>query len=68
MIRASDPPFLDAAVTERSAPVCAPIIEQTDTSFFIAEQDKRLAENPDQLRRSLLCELAGDAHRIPIPT
>jgi hypothetical protein len=67
MVWAGNAPLFDTTVTERSPAVCAPIIEQTDAAFPIAKQDKRFTENPNQLCGSLLRELVGNAHRIPIP-
>src|SRR4030095_1673791 len=67
MVGTGNAPLFDTTVTERSPAVCAPIIEQTDTAFPIAKQDKRFTEDPDKLCGSLLRELIGNAHRKPIP-
>src|SRR2546423_768057 len=67
MVWAGKAPLFDTTITERSPAVCAPIIKQTDASFFIAEQAKFSTEDPAQLGGSLLCEPAGTPPRIPIP-
>jgi hypothetical protein len=66
MVWTGNAALFDATITERSAPVCAPIVKQTDASLFVTEKDKCFAEDPNQLRWSLSCELASDTHGIPI--
>src|SRR5262249_62181486 len=66
MIRASDPPFLNAAITERGAPVRAAIVKQTHSTCLVAKQHQGFAENLYHLRGILSSQLARDAYGKPI--
>jgi hypothetical protein len=67
VIRARNASLFHPSIEKGCTAVRATIVEQTDASFFVAEQDKRFAENPDELCGSLLRELVGNAHWKPIP-
>src|SRR5262249_17992941 len=66
MIRAGNPPFLNAAITERGAPVRAAIVKQTHSTCLVAKQHQGLAENLYHLCGILSSQLARDAYGKPV--
>src|SRR5688572_11874408 len=66
MIRASNAAGFDPAIGERRAAVLAAIVDETDITALVAEQDQRLAENPHRLCRIVRSQLVRHTDWQPV--
>jgi hypothetical protein len=68
MIGTGNAPLLDTSIQERSPAVRTVIAEQADVPTLVAIQDKVFPQDPHELRWTLLGELLGKGHRMPVTT
>src|SRR5689334_1008782 len=66
VVSACNAALFDSAIAKRNTAVGAAVMQQTDLVVGSAKQHQILAEDADEFRRRLGCQVRRNRHRVPI--